>query len=78
MNLDLKIQQLGVIEKNHRGDDERCRTEMVACWLDNAPNPTWEAVVEALDQMDEGRVADEIRRKYITTTQGINRQCQYR
>ena len=73
VNLDLKNHQLKTIEKNHRGDDERCRTEMLICWLDNTTTPTWEAVAEALDQMEQGRIANAIRRKYIiftTTTEG--------
>ena len=71
VNLDLKSHQLGTIEKNHRGDDERCRTEVLICWLDNTTTPTWEAVAEALDQMEQGRVADELRKKYIIFTTTI-------
>ena len=71
VNLDLKSHQLGTIEKNHRGDDERCRTEMLICWLDDTIAPTWGAVAEALDQMGQGRVADEIRKTYITSTTAI-------
>lgn len=71
VNLDLKSYQLGTIEKNHRGDDERCRTEVLICWLDNTTTPTWEAVAEALDQMEQGRVADELRKKYIIFTTTI-------
>ena len=47
-------------------------TEMLACWLLQCTNPTWEAVVEALDQMKECRVAAEIRKKYITTLDPLN------
>ena len=68
MNLDLKNHQLKTIEKNHRGDDERCRTEMLICWLDNTTTPTWEAVAEALDRMEQDRIADEIRKKYVNST----------
>ena len=71
VNLDLKSHQLGTIEKNHCGDNERCRTEVLICWLDNTTTPTWEAVAEALDQMEQGRVADELRRKYISSTTTI-------
>ena len=71
VNLDLKSHQLGTIEKNHPGDDERCRTEMLICWLDSTTTPTWEAVAEALDRMEQGRIADEIRRKYVNSTTTI-------
>ena len=70
VNLDLTIQQLGLIEKNYHGDYERCRTEMLGCWLDNTTTPTWKAVAEALDEMDEHGVADNIRKKYINTMEG--------
>ena len=66
--LDLKTHQLNTIERNHRGDDERCRTEMLAAWLDSTTTPAWEVIVEALGQMEQGRVADEIQRKYNVTT----------
>ena len=62
--LDLKINQLNTIDKNHHGDDERCRTEMLIRWLDNTTTPSWEAVIEALGQIEQRRVADEIQRKY--------------
>ena len=74
VNLDLKRHQLSEIEKNHRGDDKRCRTEVLGCWLDNTTNPTWKAVAEALYLMEAHSVADTIQRKYITsntTSQGI-------
>ena len=73
VNLDVKSHQLDTIEKNHRGDDERCRTEMLICWLNNTIAPTWEDVAKVLGQMEHGRVADEIQRKYVisnTTTEG--------
>ena len=73
VHLDLKSHQLDTIEKNHHGDVERCKTEMLNSWLNNSTIPTWEAIVEALGPMEHGRVADEIQRKYInfnTTTEG--------
>ena len=74
VHLELKIHQLDTIEKNHRGDDERCKTEMLISWLNNSTIPTWEAIVQALGLIEHGRVADEIQRKYIgifnTTTEG--------
>ena len=73
MNLDLEYQQLDVIGNDHRGDNKRCKTEMLACWLRSTPTPTWEDVAEALYLMDEYAVADTIRRKYVnstTTTEG--------
>ena len=62
--LDLKTHQLNTIEKNHRGDDERCRTEMLIAWLNSMTTPTWEAIVDALRQMEQGGVANNIQKKY--------------
>ena len=66
--LDLKTHQLNTIEKNHHGDDERCRTEMLNAWLNSTATPTWEAIVEALGEIEQGRVADDIQRKYNVIT----------
>ena len=74
INLDLKRHQISEIERNHRGDEKRCKTEILGCWLDNCAEPTWAAVAEALDLMEVHTVAEKIRHKYIsstTTTQGI-------
>lgn len=73
VNLDLEYQQLDVIARNHKGDNKRCKTEMLDCWLHSTPTPTWEGVAEALCLMDEYAVAATIRRKYVnstTTTEG--------
>ena len=72
VELGLKRYQLTEIESNHRGDVRRCKAEVLSCWLDNTTAPTWKAVVEALDQMDEHRAAGEIRKKFITSTDPIN------
>ena len=68
VNLDLKRYQLSEIERNHRGDDKRCKTEILACWLENTTNPTWETIAEALCLMEAHAIADKIRRKHITST----------
>ena len=73
--LDLKSHQLKTIENNHRGDNERCGTEMLDCWLNNTATPTWEAIIKALDWMEQRGVADEIRRKCVisnTTIEGTD------
>ena len=72
VKLGLENHELSIIEENHRGDVERCRTEMLGCWLNNATTPTWEAVAEALDMMNEHGVADTIRKKYITSATTTN------
>ena len=37
---------------------------MIIAWLNSTKTPTWEAIVEALGQMEQGRVADDIQKKY--------------
>ena len=64
-----------MIERNYHGDHERCRTEMLDCWLNSTTTPTWKAIIKALGHMEQGRVADEIQRKHNviisnTTTEG--------
>ena len=66
VSLGIKGHQLSIIENTHR-HGERCMTETLFHWLKSTTNPTWKDVAEALDQMEEHRVADEIRRKYITS-----------
>jgi len=41
---------------------------MLIAWLNSTKTPTWEAIVEALGQMEQGRVADDVQRKYISPT----------
>ena len=66
VSLGIEDYQLRTIENTYY-HGERCMTETLIFWLKSTTNPTWKDVAEALDQMDEHRVADEIRRKYITS-----------
>ena len=77
VSLDLSYNRLRIIEMKNLGDNERCKLEMLADWLDNTTNPTWEAIVEALYLMDEHKVAKQIRRKYITFTTTTEGNCLY-
>ena len=68
MNLDLSDSELATIERDHRGDNTRCKTKMLSRWLENTTCPSWEAVVQALRLMEVNAVANTIQRKYVTTT----------
>ena len=76
INLDLEVYELNVIDSNNRGNDLRCKTEMLSCWLYKQDTThTWEAVAKALNLMGECKLARVIRGKYITpkataTTEG--------
>ena len=44
---------------------------MLIAWLNSTKTPTWEAIVEALGQMEQGSIADDIQKIYnviISTT----------
>ena len=66
INLGLQKHELSKIQQNyaHQGSDQQ-RLEMLYLWLQRTPNATWEDVVDALQQMGENRVAENIREKYI-------------
>ena len=69
INLDLEVFQLNIIDSNHRGNEERCKAEMLSCWLYKQDTThTWEAVAKALNLMGEYKVECVIREKYITPT----------
>ena len=68
VNLDLSGSELATIDRNHRGDNTRCKTEVLFRWLENTTSPSWEAVVQALRLMDADAVADTIQTKYVTST----------
>jgi len=68
VNLDLRGPELTTIDRNHRGDNTRCKIEMLSSWLQNTTCPSWEAVVQALRLMEANADADTIQRKYVTST----------
>ena len=66
INLGLPKHELSKIQQNYalQGNDQQ-RVEMLDLWLQRTPNATWEDVVRALEQMEENRVAENIREKCI-------------
>ena len=52
------------IEADYRGDTERSFIEVLQLWLRHSPQPTWEAIVEALKDVWECELAAEIEAKY--------------
>ena len=59
---DAKLKQIGA-DFSHHGV-ERCMEELLAYWLRNGSNVTWESVCSALEKMDEENFAKDLRRKY--------------
>ena len=73
INLNLNDDTLRTIQKDHRGDNDQCKIEMLVYWLKSTINPTWKDVADALHLMDEHKVAKVIQKRYIsfgTTTTG--------
>ena len=57
IKLGVEDHELRTIEQNHRGDNERCKHEVLSRWLRRAKLPTWKAVADALHLMGEDTVA---------------------
>ena len=68
VRLGLKDHELRTISRDFRGDNERCKLEMLGRWLRNAELPTWKAVVDALQLMGEHAVAAKIQARHCSSS----------
>ena len=68
VKLELEDNELNTIGRNHRGDNERCKHEVLSRWLRSAKYLTWNAVVDALYLMGENNVAREICAKHCSSS----------
>lgn len=50
LQLDIRPAKLRDIEKNHPGEVQRCKTDVLDLWLRNAPDVSWEKMADALEQ----------------------------
>ena len=57
IKLGVEDHELRTIEQNHRGDNERCKHEVLSRWFRSTKHPTWKAVADALHLMGEDTVA---------------------
>ena len=64
LQLELKYQDLDIIERDCSDDSRRCQRKMFKLWLRTSPNPTYAQVAIALDQSREETLAHQIRKKY--------------
>ena len=64
INLHVPADDLTEIERSYKMN-HRQRAAMLDLWLRRTPNAVWKDVVDALQQMGENRVAENIRQKYI-------------
>ena len=51
VQLDIETSFLKQIEKNYIGDPERCKIEVIDIWLRLDPEPTWNKLAHALEDM---------------------------
>lgn len=68
VKLEVKAHELETIDRNYRGDNARCKHEMLNRWLQSAKLPTWKAVSDALCQMGEHTAASKIQTQYFRSS----------
>ena len=68
VKLGLEDHELRTIEQNYRGDNERCKHEMLSRWLRSGKLATWKSVADALQLMGEHTVALKILNKYCISS----------
>ena len=62
--LGLQPYKLIQIERDHHGNERR-KQKMLDLWLRRKPDAGWRDVVSALEEMEENRAAESIRRNYV-------------
>jgi len=63
--LGVRYDKLKQIEKDCNHETERCKTEMLNCWLQGDLEASWDRMVEAVQRMDRVVLAQQLRKKYI-------------
>ena len=68
IQLKIDSSELDTIEKNHRGDIDRQKTEVVKYWLHNSPDASWTTLANAVERMGgHARLAETLREKEQST-----------
>ena len=65
IHLDMTVDELTTIEREHPGDIARMMTAMLDKWLGKQTSPSWVSIIEALEKMSEKRLANKLRSKYV-------------
>ena len=78
--LGVPLSQLRKIELNHQKDSNRCKLELLQYWLDSTLDPTWNEIVQALEETDQLALAAQIKHDYLWSTvvseeEGMLRPC---
>ena len=66
IKLGVKHSTLTDIEASHRGDVQRCKTEMLCAWLKSGPTNPWKKLATTLECMGNKVLAQKILEKYTT------------
>ena len=66
IQLGMTEDEIKEIEQDHPGDTARRRTAMLDKWLKKQTSPSWESIIEALENMSEKRLANKLRSKYMS------------
>jgi len=66
----VRYDKLRQIKQDCRCETERCKTEMLNCWLQGDPEASSSKVVEALRRMDCEVLAQQLQREYIYLPSG--------
>ena len=69
--LGVPVSQLKKIELDHQKDSDRCKLELLQYWLNNTLDPTWNAIVQALEKTDQLALAAQIKHDHLLLTKGI-------
>ena len=65
--LNIDSGSLDSIETDNPRNCENCLREMLKVWLKQVnPAPSWQAIVEALDVLEEPKLAKELKQRYCT------------
>ena len=75
VKLGVEDYELSTIGKNFPGDNERCKHEMLSCWLRSVRFPTWKTVADALCLIGERVIASKIREKYCGSSPTAPGMC---
>ena len=67
MKLGLEDHELRTIEQNYRGDNERCKHEMLSSCLRSSKLPKWKTVADALCLIGQHTVAAKIRKRHCNS-----------
>ena len=64
--LGLGLGRLNIIKADNPSDCQKCFSEMIKVWLEQQvdPPPSWSAMVEALDDLGQNSLAQNLRDKY--------------